>query len=130
MNVSDMFNIDTISTIAVVKYLSDLLMKGVFAGIGKDIWEKVKGEAKTTTESKAIAEFEKSPNDEKNINKIDLLLELWLENDKDFKEDLTNLLRKVKSTESTQINDSKNIINNSTISVNKGSIRIGDNNKV
>lgn len=110
-------------------YLSDGLAKGFLSGIGKDVWESLKGNAKKPAEVKTIESFEREPKVEKNIGRIESMIEEWMEVDTSFKENIIALNKEIALEEnSSQKIEMKNIVNNSDLSNNSGKIHIGDKN--
>lgn len=129
MNINDLVQNENLNYIIAAKYLSDLLAKGVFAGIGKDIWEKMKNKATGETASKAVEDFTKNPDNEKNRVRIELMMQLWFEQDEQFKLEMIDMFKKAITEfnqEKTSFDKVKNVINNSTINVKQGNIHVGD----
>lgn len=127
MNTNDM-NYNEIITYAPI--LVDGLAKGLYSGIGKDLWEKIKTLFTTENEKAVLVNYEKDLSNEsvalavKNILK-DKLASTELETD------LLELLEATiqKHKELQIVNKSKNTILNSTINTSGGSFHIGDVNK-
>lgn len=112
-----------------IAYVGDLFAKGVFGGIGKDVWEKIKGRATSSTEKKAIDSFEQNSTDEKAKSKLELMVENWIENDPNFENELISILREVRPLEkesSVNITNSKNTVVRSNLNNNSGTIHVGD----
>lgn len=111
-----------------VAFLGDGLAKGVFSGVGKDLWEKVKGYFKSDKEKEIIKTFESNPSDAKQQGKVEFILEDKLkEIPKDELLSLFELFQKAKLENPTiQVDNSKNVLINSTINVG-GNFHLGDN---
>jgi hypothetical protein len=113
----------------VVLYLSNILAKGVASGVGKDLWQKIKDKFSAEKDQSVIQEFELNPKNEKNQGKFEYLLENKSAElpANDLLEILAAFQRlKTEPEYQSMVNNSKNVVSNSTINVSGGNLQIGD----
>ena len=110
--------------------LVDGLAKGLYSGIGKDLWEKIKGLFTTEKEKEVLINYEKD------LSNKDIELEIkGIIKEKLASTELDATLLKLleitiqKHTDLQTVNNSKNTMLNSVINTNGGSFHIGDVNK-
>jgi hypothetical protein len=107
--------------------LIDGLTKGLYAGIGKDLWEKIKGVFKTDDEVKLLENYENNLLDDKlERDVINILKEKILSNE--LETELIKLLER-KLVQNISIMNSKNVLSNSQINTGGGNFHIGDSYK-
>lgn len=87
----------------------------VSKGIGKDLWEKIKKPFIKDSQKKALKTLEEKPNDAKVQGKFEGLLEMELEDNPEFLEEIKTLLGQIPSEKQSQI------IQTNTINIGKGS---------
>lgn len=116
--------------ITYVPILVDGLAKGLYSGIGKDVWEKIKGLFTTEKEKEVLINYEKDlSNKDVELEIKDIIKEKLASTELDAT--LLKLLEITiqKHNDLQTINNSKNIMLNSIINTNGGSFHIGDVNK-
>ena len=112
----------------IVGFLGKGLASGLFSGVGKDFWEKIKDYFKSDRDKVVIEKFEENPEDIRLQGKVEGLLENKMaEMSQQELLELFQLFQKVKTENPTIniINNSKNVLNNSTIHVG-GDFHLGD----
>jgi hypothetical protein len=112
----------------IVGFLGKGLASGLFSGIGKDFWEKIKDRFKSDKEKEIVGKFEENPEDIRLQGKLEGLLENKMaEMSQQELLDLFQLFQKTKADNPTiqTISNSKNVLNNSTIFVG-GDFHLGD----
>lgn len=112
----------------IVDFLGKGLVSGLFSGIGKDFWEKIKDRFKSDKEKEIVEKFEENPEDIRLQGKIEGLLERKMsEMSQQDLLDLFQLFQKAKADNPNvqTISNSKNVLNNSTIFVG-GDFHLGD----
>jgi hypothetical protein len=113
----------------IVDFLGKGLASGLFSGIGKDFWEKIKARFKSDKEKEIVEKFEDKPEDIRLQGKFEGLLENKMaEMSQQELLDLFQLFQKAKADNPTihTISNSKNVISGSTINV-WGNFNQGDN---
>jgi hypothetical protein len=112
----------------IVGFLGKGLASGLFSGIGKDFWEKIKARFKSDKEKEIVEKFEDKPEDIRLQGKLEGLLENKMSemSQQDLLE-LFQLFQKAKADNPTinTISNSKNVANNSNFYVN-GDFHLGD----
>jgi hypothetical protein len=112
----------------IVGFLGKGLASGLFSGIGKDFWEKIKDRFKSDKEKEIVGKFEENPEDIRLQGKLEGLLENKMAKmSQQELLDLFQLFQKAKADNPTiqTISNSKNVLNNSTIFVG-GDFHLGD----
>lgn len=112
----------------IVGFLGKGLASGLFSGVGKDFWEKIKDHFKSDKDKVVIEKFEENPEDIRLQGKLEGLLENKMaEMSQQELLELFQLFQKAKTDNPTinTINNSKNVLNNSTIHVG-GDFHLGD----
>lgn len=122
---------NSIDTVGLTLYLSDCLTKGIFSGVGKDIWERMKKKPSKKSEEGIIESFERNPQEQTSIDRLVFVLEGWVEDDHSFKDELVSLLKThnpLDDRNTTYVSGSKNLVIGSNLNNNSGTIQIGDKN--
>lgn len=112
----------------IVGFLGKGLASGLFSGIGKDFWEKIKDRFKSVKDKEVIEKFEANPEDIKQQGKVEMLLEQKMaEMSQSELLEIFQLFQKAKADNPTiiTISNSKNVANNSNFYVN-GDFHLGD----
>lgn len=112
----------------IIDFLGKGLASGLFSGIGKDFWEKIKNRFKSDKEKEIVEKFEEKPEDIRLQGKLEGLLENKMaEMSQQELLELFQLFQKAKADNPTiqTISNSKNVLNNSTIIVG-GDFHLGD----
>lgn len=112
----------------IVGFLGKGLASGLFSGIGKDFWEKLKDRFKSDKDKEVIEKFEANPEDIKQQGKVEMLLEQKMaEMSQAELLELFQLFQKAKADNPTinTISNSKNVVNGSIINV-SGNFHLGD----
>jgi hypothetical protein len=76
--------------------------KGAAGGVGKTVWDWVKGKLTSSVGQEVIADFEKNPKDDDNRKAAEAALSKFLKSDTSAINDLAKLLEKAGVTATTQ----------------------------